>query len=298
MNNAILALNHERQPIFPIPYKQIGHFFKERAVSLYSRVPETVVFREKTSRSFASGDQLELKISFSNNAVGLALAADQSIIWVGELDLADVRNPYGFTLGWINKIKRLTPVQSIVVELFDYKFDHYRICDDHLLRNPRRAEVVAFLMDRYQGKCVYCGQPGYEIEHIIPKHKKGGNRITNLTLACRPCNQKKGGRDLIDFINPDYANRVIMDAASHPIEVLEAKNMLASKLYIALTNRYQDIKVSAASTAEKNYNLERFGACHHPQPAHIQAIYLGQGKSYESIPKKPTIINHQCSLND
>jgi HNH endonuclease len=34
----------------------------------------------------------------------------------------------------------------------------------------------------------------FEIEHVQPKAKGGSNRISNLVLACRPCNEAKGSR--------------------------------------------------------------------------------------------------------
>ncbi|HRW94176.1 MAG TPA: HNH endonuclease, partial [Thermotogota bacterium] len=44
-------------------------------------------------------------------------------------------------------------------------------------------------------KCAYCGAENVplEIEHIVPRSKGGSNRLDNLTIACRSCNQEKGG---------------------------------------------------------------------------------------------------------
>lgn len=43
-------------------------------------------------------------------------------------------------------------------------------------------------------KCRYCGQLldfTYEIDHIVPLFKGGGNEITNLQALCRNCHAKK-----------------------------------------------------------------------------------------------------------
>jgi len=47
--------------------------------------------------------------------------------------------------------------------------------------------------DRFQ--CTYCGAPGtdaeLETDHIIPVSKGGSHHVSNLTTACRACNQEK-----------------------------------------------------------------------------------------------------------
>lgn len=45
----------------------------------------------------------------------------------------------------------------------------------------------------YKGICQYCGASGSEIvEHIVPRSKGGPDCVTNATLSCRPCNNRKG----------------------------------------------------------------------------------------------------------
>ena len=42
-----------------------------------------------------------------------------------------------------------------------------------------------------------------EIEHINPRSRGGSNRISNLTLSCRPCNEKKGNQTASEFGHPE-----------------------------------------------------------------------------------------------
>lgn len=62
------------------------------------------------------------------------------------------------------------------------------------------AEVRIRAMKRDRFRCTYCGVPGtdaeLEIDHIIPIAKGGSNHISNLTTACRSCNQTKGVDDM------------------------------------------------------------------------------------------------------
>jgi len=47
----------------------------------------------------------------------------------------------------------------------------------------------------YKHQCAYCGgasnDPILEKEHIIPRSKGGSNKLSNLSLACRTCNEDK-----------------------------------------------------------------------------------------------------------
>lgn len=57
------------------------------------------------------------------------------------------------------------------------------------------AEARIRVMKRDRFQCTYCGVPGtdaeLEIDHIVAVAKGGSNHISNLTTACRACNQRK-----------------------------------------------------------------------------------------------------------
>jgi hypothetical protein len=42
-----------------------------------------------------------------------------------------------------------------------------------------------------------------QIEHIVPKSHGGSNRVSNLTIACGPCNRAKDNRSIEDFVTHD-----------------------------------------------------------------------------------------------
>jgi len=54
------------------------------------------------------------------------------------------------------------------------------------------------VMARDQYTCQYCGAtPGraeLTIDHVVPRSRGGSTSWENLTVACRPCNQRKGNR--------------------------------------------------------------------------------------------------------
>ncbi|PQM47510.1 CRISPR-associated endonuclease Cas9 [Mycobacterium talmoniae] len=42
--------------------------------------------------------------------------------------------------------------------------------------------------------CVYCGEYGDTLDHVIPESRGGPNTWENLVTACAPCNGRKGNR--------------------------------------------------------------------------------------------------------
>jgi hypothetical protein len=61
------------------------------------------------------------------------------------------------------------------------------------------AAVRIRVMKRDRFRCTYCGTPGtdaeLEVDHIIAFARGGSHHMSNLTTACRRCNQSKGDRD-------------------------------------------------------------------------------------------------------
>ena len=56
-----------------------------------------------------------------------------------------------------------------------------------------------------------------QIEHLTPKARGGSNRVSNLTLACEPCNVRKGTQTAAEFGFPDLqaqAKQPLNDAAA------------------------------------------------------------------------------------
>src|SRR5436305_14579809 len=50
-----------------------------------------------------------------------------------------------------------------------------------------------------------------QIEHIHPRSKGGTDRVSNLTLACEPCNLAKGTKDIKEFLanKPEVFSRIV-----------------------------------------------------------------------------------------
>lgn len=66
------------------------------------------------------------------------------------------------------------------------------------------------------GKCQWCtvsliGHP-FEIDHIIPLYRGGGNIPDNIAVACPTCNRSKSAKHPARFAQETYARTSIMTA--------------------------------------------------------------------------------------
>jgi 5-methylcytosine-specific restriction endonuclease McrA len=52
-------------------------------------------------------------------------------------------------------------------------------------------ELASWLLANRHTACVYCGEPGTHIDHVIPLAKKGTHTWDNIVLACKSCNLSK-----------------------------------------------------------------------------------------------------------
>jgi 5-methylcytosine-specific restriction endonuclease McrA len=126
------------------------------------------------------------------------------------------------TLNAAAKLRNLLPIAAISTE--HVKFD------TQLMENPEISgveyqqgellgyEIREYLLEKWGRKCAYCGAENVplEIEHIIPKIRGGSNRLSNLAIACTPCNQKKNSQTAEEFGFPEIqaqARKPLRDAA-------------------------------------------------------------------------------------
>jgi 5-methylcytosine-specific restriction endonuclease McrA len=63
------------------------------------------------------------------------------------------------------------------------------------------CEIREYLLEKWGRQCIYCHAKNIplQIDHIVPRSLGGSDRVDNLTLACSPCNQKKGSLSLEAF---------------------------------------------------------------------------------------------------
>jgi 5-methylcytosine-specific restriction endonuclease McrA len=124
---------------------------------------------------------------------------------------------------WFTRFFKLCNLTQISLELV--RFDMQLMQDaevsgvEYQQGELQGYEVREYLLEKYSRKCCYCGKTGIalEIEHITPKSRGGSNRVSNLCLACRPCNEAKGNQTAAEFGFPNIqaqAKKPLKDAAA------------------------------------------------------------------------------------
>ena len=58
----------------------------------------------------------------------------------------------------------------------------------------------AYILERDQYTCYFCGEYGDTIDHLLPRAKGGHTTPVNCVCACNLCNQSKADRDLDEFL--------------------------------------------------------------------------------------------------
>jgi 5-methylcytosine-specific restriction endonuclease McrA len=138
-------------------------------------------------------------------------------------------------LRFIQILQGMLPITRITVEVGTF--------DPQKLQNPEIRgveyqqgdlagyEVREYLLHKWGRKCAYCDKINLplEIEHIVPKSRGGSDRVSNLTLSCRPCNQQKGNQTATEFGYPE-----LQATAMKPLKAVPFMNLVRRRLAEAL----------------------------------------------------------------
>jgi 5-methylcytosine-specific restriction endonuclease McrA len=145
------------------------------------------------------------------------------------------------TLTWINKLSKLAPVKTIFQELV--RFDLQKIENPEISGVEYQQGVLAgyevreYLLNKWERRCAYCSAENVplQVEHIHPKASGGTNRISNLCLACEPCNTKKGTQDIKIFLakKPEDLKKILAQA-KRPLKDATAVNSTRWALFTRL----------------------------------------------------------------
>ena len=173
------------------------------------------------------------------------------------------------TMSWVVRLCRLAPVTTLSQELV--KFDLQQ------MQNPEISgieyqqgelqgyEVREYLLEKWGRECAYCGAENtpYEIDHIHPRSKGGSNRVSNLTLACHECNQKKGNLLISEFLEnqPDKLRRILAQAKA-PLRDAAAVNSTRWALYQRLKATGLPVETGSGGRTKYNRSLQNYPKAH------------------------------------
>ncbi|MCL4526542.1 MAG: RNA-guided endonuclease IscB [Gammaproteobacteria bacterium] len=167
------------------------------------------------------------------------------------------------TLAWVSRLRRLSPVTVISQELVRF--------DTQALQNPEISgveyqqgtlfgyEVREYLLEKWGRKCAYCDAQNtpLTIDHIHPRSAGGSDRVSNLTLACFPCNQRKSNRDVSEFLARDPKRLARIESVRKaPLKDAAAVNSTRWALWRDLVSTGLDVEVGSGGRTK--WNRARF----------------------------------------
>jgi 5-methylcytosine-specific restriction endonuclease McrA len=161
-------------------------------------------------------------------------------------------------LTWVARLARLCHITALSQELV--RFDMQLMQDAEIsgvaYQHGELAgyEVREYLLEKWHRTCAYCGATGVplEVEHITPKSRGGSDRVSNLTLACVPCNQQKNAQTAVEFGHPE-----VQAQAKRPLKDAAAVNATRWALYHAL--KTTGLPVETGTGGRTKWNRTRLG---------------------------------------
>lgn len=163
------------------------------------------------------------------------------------------------TMAWVARIRRWAPVTAVSSELVRFDMQFMQNAEISGVEYQQGAlagyEVREYLLEKWHRTCAYCGAKDtpLQIEHIHAKARGGSNRVSNLTLACGPCNAKKGTRDIKDFLAKDPVRLAnVLAQAKRPLKDATAVNATRWALVGALKDTGLPVEVASGGRTKFN----------------------------------------------
>ena len=330
----VLTVDKNRNPLNPTHPARARRFLKEGRAVVLRRYPFTIMLKDVESTS--DGQEYQLKLDPGSKTTGIAIVADDLVIWGAELHhrgysikqslltrralrrgrrnrhtryrqsrFENRTRPDGWlapslqhrvltTMTWVERLRKFCPISAISMELVRF--------DTQLMQNPEVSgvlyqqgelagyEVRQHLLQKWDSKCAYCQKEGapLEVEHIHPRSKGGSDRVSNLTLACTKCNQKKGNKTVEQFLSrkPELLKRILA-TAKRPLKDAAAVNSTRWALYRALKETGLPVETGTGGTTKFNRTRQEL-----PKTNWLDAACVGSStlESLKVLVAKPLTI--------
>jgi len=187
---------------------------------------------------------------------------------------------------WVKKLMALCPITHVHIE--SVRFDLQKMVNPEISGVEYQQgelagyEVREYLLQKWQNTCAYCNKKNIplEIDHIIAKSKAGSNRVSNLTLACKPCNNAKGLQDIKDFLakKPEVLKRIQAQAQA-PLRDAAAVNATRNAIVRVIQELGLQTSLWSGGRTKCNRMLQGFRKAHW-----IDAACVGESGSKVYIP--------------
>ncbi|ASU82410.1 HNH endonuclease [Nocardiopsis gilva YIM 90087] len=199
-----------------------------------------------------------------------------------------LRHRVDTTTAWAARLARWAPVRTVHVERV--AFDTHAISAGRPLEGAEYQhgtlagiEAREYLLTKWGRACAYRGITGVvlNIDHIQPRSRGGSDRISNLTLACIPCNKRKSNRPVEEFLEQKPQRLAgILAHAKAPLRDAAAVNTTKWALWRALEAVFPAVRT--ASGGRTKWNRARCGL---PKTHTLDALCIGHMEAVDRHPR-------------
>jgi 5-methylcytosine-specific restriction endonuclease McrA len=192
---------------------------------------------------------------------------------------------------WIKRFCKFCPI--VVIEIEQVKFDMQKLANPEISGIEYQQgtlwgyEIREYLLEKWGRECVYCGVKDVqlEIEHIAPKSKGGSDRVSNLTLACHDCNQRKGNMDISEFLDDRQKLSKILSQAKSPLRDAAAVNSTREAIS-NIAKQYNNVKNWTGGRTKMNRVKQNLSKGHS-----IDAACVGEsGSNIKILTSQPLLV--------
>ncbi|MFI5545227.1 RNA-guided endonuclease IscB [Streptomyces sp. NPDC051815] len=205
-----------------------------------------------------------------------------------------LRHRVDSTASLVRRLCRLAPVVDLHVE--QVAFDVTALsatapgAPEH---TPAGAEIREFLLARWNRSCAYCGtsRVPLNIEHVRPRSRGGSNRVTNLVLACIPCNRAKGTTDISEFLS-DRPSRLwdVLGQLARPLTDTAAVNTTRLLLVAALAGLGVPVHTWSGGLTAWNRSLAGLPKSHTLDALLVGALGHDRGGALVRVPAQVLVV--------
>jgi len=169
---------------------------------------------------------------------------------------------------WAKRLDRFTPMDSVSMELVSFDTQKMQSADIRGEQYQKGTlfgtEIRAYLLNKWDGKCAYCEKEGpLEVEHLVPRARGGSNRVSNLVVACRTCNTKKGTQNLKEFLSkkPTQLKRIQAQQSASLCDTV-AVNATKNRLLEALKQFGYPVETGSGAQTSFNRTSQKLDKAH------------------------------------
>ena len=233
----VFVLSREGYALMPTTPRRARLWLKARRARVVRRDPFTIQLRFETT---SYTQPVTVGVDTGSKAVGLAALANGEVLLQAEVQLR-------------------TDISEKLAQRRTYR----RARRSRKMRDPEISglhyqqgtlfgyQVREYLLTKWQRACAYCGakEIALQVEHIVPKARGGSDRVDNLTLACEPCNQRKGNKTAAEFGFPQ-----IQTQARLPLRDAAHVSALKTALLTQLRQQFGEERVQVRYGYQTKYH--------------------------------------------